>query len=310
MTRVKILVVLATLIVGCSLFPDPDSTPPKYNPPVPTPQPNPCTAADLNGSNDGGVSEACACYQESASLPCYQRNSCGDVVGNGYCTNNTVCIMAPPFGRTTMYYCECLLSCENKACGEDNGCGIKCDALCANGFECTWDTIGAKGCRDKNKCKGKPCGFVDDEGYSCNGTCPAGTHCESGGDLFVQDQKETREFSCVCTTNCSNKGCGASDGCGGTCDDACPPTPPDPCIAADRDVDFQVSILADGSWIGTATNKNKEEVTCEFMGGALTLTRVLAPKQTVNDLAWPKETYSVFHVCFLSASAAACFAEF
>ena len=315
MKLIKALVVLSATVVGCFLSSDPDPQTPTTSTPVPTPQPNPCTSAELNGSSDGGVSSACACYQESASLPCDEHNSCGGVVGNGYCTNNTVCIMAAPFGEffggSPPYYCACLLSCDGKACGEDNGCGAKCDAPCANGLECELDTIGGRGCHDPQKCAGLPCGAVDDQGYSCNGSCEAASTC-FGFDVPVYPAPSFKEklalvYKCQCVPNCNNKLCNAPDGCGGICYDACPP---DPCIASSRDVDFKVAILDDGSWTGTATNNNKEAVTCEFMGGAITLTRVLTPGQTVSDLAWPKETYSVFNICFLSATSAACFAEF
>jgi len=311
MKRIKMLVVLSTMMAGCSSFTDSDSQAPMPSMPVPTPQSNPCTEVNLNGSNDGGISRECACYQESASLPCYEPNSCGQVVGNGYCHVNNICVMKPPFGRLPAYYCKCLLTCEGRACGEDNGCGIKCDAPCANGLECKMDTVGGMGCRDPKKCAGLPCGAVDDQGYSCNGFCDAASNCV-GFDVPVYPAPLFKEgwalvYKCQCTPSCSNKPCNASDGCGGTCIDACPP---DPCIALRRDVDLKISILDDGSWAGTATNTNKETVACEFMGDTIIFTRVLAPNQTVSDLSWPKGTYSVFDVCFLSSGAAACFAEF
>jgi len=311
MTRSKTLAVLLAMTAGCSLFPDPESQTPTPSAPGPTPQPNPCSYAELNGSNDGGVSSACACYQESASLPCYERNSCGDVVGNGYCTDNTVCIMAPPFGRLTAYYCECLLSCDGKACGEDNGCGNKCDAPCANGFECVWDTVGAKGCHDLNKCKGKPCGFVDDDGYACDGTCLAGTHCESGGDLFIQDQKETKTYSCVCTPNCGNKSCGASDGCGGTCDDACP-FAPNPCDDVVGAMNLTTPPTVGMPVSGTAYSTYGSNIVCaigDTYGNELDIT--VKPKtETPVDLSWADPRGQLEWMCFPANEAAICLPVF
>jgi len=264
-----------------------------------------------NGIPDQGTGGSENCDGGSVNPPCGQWDDCRQIFGYGYCTDNKDCVEAPPFGLFITYHCQCLLSCDGKSCGEDNGCGTKCIAPCANGLECGLDTVGGTGCHDPKKCAGLPCGVVDDQGYSCNGSCAASSTC-AGFDVLVYppplfEEERTLVYKCQCTPNCGNKSCNASDGCGGTCIDACPP---DPCIALRRDVDLKISILDDGSWAGTATNTNKDTVTCEFMGDTITLTRILAPNQTVSDLSWPKETYSVFDVCFLSSGAAACFAEF
>ncbi len=88
----------------------------------------------------------------------------------------------------------CTPVCTSKHCGDNDGCGGKCQGTCVNGLTCCGGTCASLG-SDPTHC----------------GTC--GISCGADGTCFAG--------ACAsCTPDCTGKLCG-SDGCGGLCGTAC-----------------------------------------------------------------------------------------
>ena len=79
-------------------------------------------------------------------------DGCGDICG--ICGEGTRCNM-------NSFQCECLPTCDNVTCNNDDGCGGKCK--CSDNFKCNDET---NLCECEPNCEEKQCG---DDG--CNGTC-------------------------------------------------------------------------------------------------------------------------------------------
>ncbi len=150
----------------------------------------------------------------------------------------------------------CVADCEDKTCGEADGCGGLCHGGCAganevclegvcvcgwaqcsgsccpqgagcDGGECcmptTCQALGATcgtpgdGCGDTLSCGScAPNQLCDDDSWTC-----ACTHEECGG-ICCDAGEICIGSACTCVPDCAGKGCGDADGCGGLCDGPCP----------------------------------------------------------------------------------------
>ncbi len=107
----------------------------------------------------------------------------------------------------------CTSFCEDKSCGEDDGCGNPClTGSCLNGQQC----VDGQCLCTVSSC---PDGCCKDD------TCFLGTaddHCGIGGtgcsDCLSSDQACDADHQCIdCTPQCAGNVCGAPNGCGGIC---------------------------------------------------------------------------------------------
>ena len=127
----------------------------------------------------------------------------------------------------------CTPVCTSKHCGDNDGCGGKCQGTCVNGLTCCGGTCASLG-SDPANCGtcGKSCGA---DGTCFAGACATctpdctGKNCGSdgcGGICHSACSDPANPF-CIqgtcqpCTPSCTNAACGDADGCGGRCQGTC-----------------------------------------------------------------------------------------
>ena len=163
-----------------------------------------CAEAGANcGNVDNGCNSTlfCGLCQPGTNTFCGPDNTCECIYqscGDLCCGPDEVC----EAGECVW---GCPGDCTDKACGDDDGCGMLCQGPCPGEDEVCFEGVCCVPACDEFS----TCGDPDLCGGFCDGPCPV------QGDICL-------DGACCTPQSCDGAVCGDDDGCGGFCDGTCP----------------------------------------------------------------------------------------